>query len=392
MTSLYIHFPYCLYKCHYCDFNSYKIVADQVPTSQYRAALISEMQQRQQLFEKIGHHFLKPAKLDSIFFGGGTPSLMRAEDVKIILNEVSNYFQITPDTEITLEANPKTLNPEKLKTFRQAGINRISMGVQSLHDSYLGNFGRIHSADDAREAIGWISKTGFTSWNVDLIYGFPGQTIKEWEKDLQEVLQYAPPHFSCYSLTVEKGTRFAHDVAEGHQEAPSDDKQAEMAEVTSSFLSEAGYDHYEVSNFCKPGHESRHNLNYWRYGSYIGLGAGAVSAFPGYRTNNEKLPQKYIQSFSSSQKWFDVEEISPATAMGEFMMMGLRLKQGVDSQNFEKLFGIKMENYFQPAFAELREKGWLEKNRLALTHSGHLFSNQAVSAFLSSSLPDREMS
>jgi len=382
MTSLYIHFPYCLYKCHYCDFNSYKIAADQIPADQYRVALISEMQQRRQLFEKTGRHYLKPTKLDSIFFGGGTPSLMPARDVEIILKEVGNYFQITPTTEITLEANPKTLSLKKLQEFRTAGINRISMGVQSLHDAYLSNFGRIHSADDAREAIRWIAESGFTSWNVDLMYGFPGQTLKEWEEEVSEVLTYRPPHLSAYSLTVEKGTRFAHDVDEGHQPSPSDEHQAEMSQSCDKFLEQAGYNHYEVSNFCQPGHESRHNLNYWWYGSYIGLGAGAVSSFPGYRTTNEKLPQKYIQSFFPPQKWFDVEEISRETAMGEFMMMGLRLREGVDAQNFEKLFSEKMENYFQPAFAELKRKGWLEKNRLALTPMGHLFGNQAVSPFL----------
>lgn len=381
MVSLYIHFPYCLYKCHYCDFNSYKMAADQIPADSYRLALISEIQQRRQLFEKTGCHYLPSTKLDSIFFGGGTPSLMSARDVEIILKEVGNHFQITPTTEITLEANPKTLNSKKLQEFRTVGINRISMGVQSLHDAYLSNFGRIHSASDAREAIKWIAESGLTSWNVDLMYGFPGQTLKEWKEEVSEVLTYHPPHLSCYSLTVEKGTRFAHDVDEGHQAAPSDERQAEMSQSCDKFLEQAGYNHYEVSNFCQPGHESRHNLNYWRYGVYIGLGAGAVSSFSGYRTTNEKLPQKYMEAVKGGD-WFSTEEISHETAMGEFMMMGLRLREGVNPQNFEKLFSTKMENYFQPAFAELREKGWLEKNRLALTPMGHLFSNQAVSAFL----------
>src|SRR3990167_2805078 len=341
---LYVHFPYCLYKCHYCDFNSHATPAGSIPSDDYVSALLLELKRHQDRFNSSVRN------LETIFGGGGTPSLLAPIQVERLLDGISHFFTISEKTEITLEANPKTIDREKLGGFRKAGINRISVGVQSLNNRFLKPFGRIHSADDALEALALVAQTGFASWNADLIFGFPGQTLDEWRGELSRLISLHPPHLSCYALTVEKETLFHQQVAQGKSERPDNDLQAETLAETFSLLSAGGYTAYEISNHSLPGHSSRHNLNYWRYGQYLGIGAGAVSFFHhrdselfGIRTTNLKEPKRYMEAVRrDGSDFFDSEEIPRKTAMGEFMMMGLRLKEGPDPAAFHKLFGSSL--------------------------------------------------
>lgn len=375
-VSLYIHFPFCLYKCHYCDFNSHALSAEKIPFERYFSALTIELEK---------HFILRGYELGTLYFGGGTPSLMPAPMLEKILGICRNIFKVTPQTEITLEANPKTLDREKLRLLWELGINRISLGVQSLHDDYLATFGRIHKASDARDVIRLVKEAGFASWNTDLIFGFPHQSLKEWQKDLAEMISFGPPHISCYAFTVEKEAPYSKMIEKGSP-LPDDDLQADCFEVTQEMMAKAGYLQYETSNYCLPGHPSRHNLNYWNYGEYAGLGAGAVSFFRapaggdyfGYRTTNFKKPEEYMANPGRGP----IEWIDQATAKGEFMMMGLRKKDGIDLAIFEECFGgVPLESY-APVIEKYHAKGWLNKFGTRLTEEGMIMSNQVVSSFL----------
>lgn len=396
MSSLYIHFPFCLYKCFYCDFNSYAKKFGEIPFKEYVLSLFTELKIRKELFLSHGAHFFGPnTSLKTIFFGGGTPSLMSKQDVECILNEVGGYFKFDPDIEITLEANPKTISRKKLKQLKEAGINRISLGVQSLHDSYLKAYGRIHTADDARKILGDIALTGFKSWNADLMFGFPGQTSQEFEEDLLEIVSFSMPHLSCYALTVEEVTPYYAMIKQGRLMPPDDDLQAVLFQKTPELLKTKGYNRYEVSNFSLTGKECRHNLTYWNYGEYLGLGAGAVSFFHdqkndlfGYRTTNVKSPDGYMRVGAKNflPLHFETESISKKTAMSEFMMMGLRLQKGVDSKRFFELFGMEINEVYRQEIIQNRRQKWMQQDPVALTQKGHQFSNRVISSFLDSSV------
>ncbi|HBF13128.1 MAG TPA: hypothetical protein DDW49_07050 [Deltaproteobacteria bacterium] len=386
--SLYIHFPYCLYKCQYCDFNSYAVKNDPTLYSEYVDGLIKELSFRCSLFDQTGQFFFpKKTKLKTIFFGGGTPSLMGAAQVERILNALSGYFEMSFQTEISLEANPKTIDKKNLNEFKMAGINRLSLGIQSLHDKYLGAFGRIHTAEEARQALGWAAET-FSNWNADLMFGFPGQSMEEWKADLNELLDYQSPHLSCYSFTVEEGAPYAKLVHEKKAAMPHEEDQARMFKTTQLRILKTNLAKYEISNFAHPGFECRHNLAYWNYEPYLALGAGACGFFHqlrganfGYRTTNFKSPQVYLKALASGDICFDTEFISQKTAMAEFMMMALRLSNGVNAENFEKFFGKSLSEQYPQILSRLREKQWMEKDGYRLTSEGLIFSNQAMAMF-----------
>lgn len=391
--NLYIHFPYCLYKCHYCDFNSHATPLTAIPSDDYVSTLIEELKKRKDDFESSGRNgFPVGASLETIFIGGGTPSLLAPSQLERLLDEIGRFFKISRVTEITLEANPKTIDHEKLRGFKNSGINRISVGVQSVNDRFLKPFGRIHSADDALEALSLVDQTGFSSWNADLIFGFPGQTLAEWKGELARLVALNPPHLSCYALTVEEETLYSHHVAMGKSARPDDDLQAAMLEETFFLLGATGYSSYEISNHARPGHSSRHNLNYWRYGSYLGIGAGAVSFFHtgacgapgmfGFRTTNLKDPKQYRNAVRGVKfPFFETEEISRKTAMGEFMMMGLRLKEGPDPSTFHRLFGSTLPATFSETLAGHRSQGLIAPGNFSLTGRGRMLANQVMADY-----------
>ena len=384
--ALYVHFPYCPYKCHYCDFNSYAVPFDRIREEAYLKALLSEM--------NFHVRRLTPFRVASVFLGGGTPSLFSPDSIGTFLEGVRALVPVEPQAEVTLEANPKTLDEARIDAYLKAGINRISVGVQSLKDKYLSPLGRLHTAEEAKEILKLLSNKQL-NFNADFMFGFPGQTVNEVLEDLEEAVQFSPRHLSFYHLTLEKGTRFFEEHRRGRISLPDEDAAAEMYERGSEFLKAKGFPLYEISNFARPSFFSRHNLAYWRYDDYLGLGAGAVSflkksAFKppagedsiyGCRWTNPRLPEEYLRA---AEEEAPAELIDTAIARGEFWMMGLRLAEGVSLDRFRSCFGEGAFEPYQEISRRFEERGLLERgeNRLRLTDRGRLLANEVVMGFL----------
>jgi oxygen-independent coproporphyrinogen-3 oxidase len=293
-------------------------------------------------------------EVHSIFFGGGTPSLMRPSQVACVLEAIGTRWAVRPDAEVTVECNPGDADLEKLRAFRRAGVNRLSIGVQSLDDRYLELLGRRHSAETAREAAGWARQAGF-NFNLDFMFGLPDQTLEHWDSTLQQAIREEPNHLSCYLLTVDERVPLGRDVARGRLTLPEDDDLAAMYDLTRSRLASAGYRQYEISNWAKPGRACRHNLTYWRDEAWIGLGAGAASSYGGRRWKNSPALERYIGSVEATGIAASVEDEQPdlATRMLDFLSLGLRLREGVSLATFRERFGHE-------ALAVLGETGdWL---------------------------------
>jgi oxygen-independent coproporphyrinogen-3 oxidase len=381
--SLYIHIPYCISKCPYCDFNSH--VVAEIPETQYVNALLRELTTYKVLEEWNGR------SVQSIFFGGGTPSTFAPASISRLLTRVAASFPVQPDCEITLEANPGTTDREKFRGYRDAGINRISVGVQSFQPRLLQFLGRAHSADGAREALDMVRCAGFENFNLDLIYANPGQSLRDLEADLNEALAFHPPHVSAYNLTFEEGTPFHHEYRAGRIKPLSEEEEIAMAVVVKEKLRDAGLWRYEISNYARPGAHARHNVNYWRGGDYLGLGAGAHSykrlereAVFGKRWSNEKNPGRYMQLISDGgQATMDYEEIDRKKAAGEFMFMGLRMTEGVSSQVFSSRFGSAPREFY-PQIDNWLEGELMEQQSgyLRLTPRGLLLANSIFVEFV----------
>ncbi|MBI4197423.1 MAG: radical SAM family heme chaperone HemW [Deltaproteobacteria bacterium] len=388
--SVYIHIPFCEVKCGYCDFFSVPRGHDDFSLQGlYTKALIQEIQERA---SRVG-----PREIQTLFLGGGTPSLMQPALIEEILVTLQRHFRWGAETEITLESNPKTVSREKLGAFRQLGINRLSLGVQSFQDNYLKVMGRIHSGDEAKRTLTDAREAGFENLGLDLIYALPGQTVEEFEKELQTALSFETTHLSAYCLTIEEGTPFETLYARGSLRLPEEEVQMKMFEyLQGDRLKFSGLSPYEISNFARPGFECRHNLNYWNYGEYLGFGAGAVSYSRsqlravgrrnespvhcyGSRRQNVRDLKRYLQG-----EWEDhTEEISIETAMGEFMMMGLRKRVGVSEDDFCRKFGRSMKEIYGPVLAKLHEKGSMgeENGRWFLTREAIPLTNEILVQF-----------
>jgi oxygen-independent coproporphyrinogen-3 oxidase len=381
--SLYVHIPYCISKCPYCDFNSH--VVAEIPEKQYTDALLCELDHFARLSDWQGR------PLQSIFFGGGTPSTFVPGSIERILARVADLFPLDPNCEITLEANPGTVDQKNFFGYRAAGVNRISVGVQSFEPRLLEFLGRAHSADDARRALQIVRNAGFENFSFDLIYANPGQTLAELETDLDAALEFQSPHLSVYNLTFEEGTPFYHEYRAGKLRSLSEDEEIAMAELIENKLSRADLMRYEISNYARPGRQSRHNVNYWRRGDYLGLGAGAHSynkiataANSGQRWSNEKNPGRYMALVGkANQAVVDREDIDPAKAAGEFMFLGLRMTEGVSADAFRATFGQSPTKYF-PQIADWLEAKFLEETNgyLRLTHKGLLVANSIFVQFM----------
>lgn len=387
-SHLYIHFPYCLYKCRYCDFNSYAYERTEIPGTRYAAALVGEIRKRRTISDEGGDGFFKNGtELATLFFGGGTPSLMNPRDVTAVLEEIGRANPAASDAEITLESNPGTVNTDAFRAFREAGINRVSIGVQSFNDKYLGRFGRIHTGDEALRAIAAARSAGFSRVSCDLIFGFPGQTIDEWRADLARALSLGLKHVSCYALTAEAGTEFAAEVRRGAFVETDPDLFADMQELTYEMTAEVGLSAYEISNFAVPGEECRHNLAYWRSRSYVGLGAGGVSQFVSaervVRQTNHKVPDHYMRTLAEGGEFCVAESVGRVDAMKEFVMMGLRLRDGISLSEFSARFGSCLEESCAGVIARHVAEGRLilEADRLRPTRTGFLRNNAVVGDF-----------
>jgi oxygen-independent coproporphyrinogen III oxidase len=373
--AAYVHVPFCRTKCLYCDFNTY--AGKERLTGEYVAALNKEIRRR----TGEGAGFLR-----SVYFGGGTPSLLPLSSVRRLMGALQAGYGVAAGAEVTLEANPGTFGARYLEGLLAAGVNRLSLGVQSLDDETLRRLARTHSAATAIEALHLARRAGLPSVSLDLIYGLPWQTLEGWRDHLRRALDSDPDHISLYALMVEEGTPLATLVARGSWTVPDDDLVADMYEAALPLLSGAGYEHYEVSNWARPGHASRHNLVYWRNEAYLGFGAGAHSYAGGRRSWNVKPIEGYIQRIARREDVTGGAESLPAPAtLGETAALALRLRQeGIDFRRFGERFGIDPRRQWGPALAELRETGLLAQSeeRLTLTDAGLLVSNEVASRFL----------
>lgn len=379
-AGLYIHIPFCLKKCRYCDFLSFEGCSRQLQ-EEYTEALVKELS----LYEKDA------PEIDTIFIGGGTPSILSEERTERILLAAKKALCLSKDAEITIEANPKTLTRDKLSAYRSMGINRLSIGAQSMDDEQLSFLGRIHSRSDFLENFQAARDAGFDNMNVDLMFGIPGQSRQMWEESLRQVLELSPEHISLYSLQLEEGTEFCRMYKKGQMDLPAQEEEREMYHRGLAMLKKAGYCHYEISNCAKPGFECRHNLKYWNFDEYLAAGAGAHSFRydRGRRFNTAALTQ-YIQKAQAGIEPADrgsYGEQSASDYMGEYMFTALRKRSGVDIEDFEDTFGV---DFFQvygnkiESLLKYREKGLLivEGKRIALTEKGIDLSNPIMAEFV----------
>lgn len=395
--SLYIHVPFCRVRCRYCDFNTYAGL--QHLTAAYVTCLAREIAEAPAL---LGD----PARIpvSTVYIGGGTPTVLTSEQLERVLDSVRGTFALAPDAEVTLEANPGTVDLGSLREVRAMGVNRLSLGVQSLDEAALVALGRIHTAAEAQQAYAWARQSGFDNINLDFMYGLPGQDLAAWRRTLGRALALAPDHLSLYALTLEDDTPLGRDVACGDVTLPDDDVVADMYEAAEEILDQRGFVHYEISNWARPGHECRHNLVYWRNGAYLGFGAGAHSSQPLDRLNrrpggvdpvpgacwvrwsNVPRPEDYIERCRRGVSLVgSADTLSQEDVMAETMFLGLRLVQeGVEGRVFRRRFGRNLGEEYGPTLRELAALGLLEthKGRLRLTAKGRLLGNEVFQRFL----------
>ena len=368
--GVYIHIPFCKSKCEYCDFYSIGGSRERRVTDDYLQALADHIRET----GKLAPNYV----VDTVYFGGGTPSFFGAENLCRILDEVHRSFRFAPETEITLEANPDSINLKSMKKLIHAGFNRISIGVQSDDDAMLKKLGRPHTFLQAKQAMETARKAGFTNISLDLMFGLPNQTQTAWQQTVRNVIALRPEHVSCYALKVEEGTPlWSYKDCAG---LPDDDTQAQMYLSACAILREHGYEHYEISNFCKKGFASRHNMKYWSGEEYIGFGPTAASDFAGKRYTIVRDLHGYIDGIRKKEQILsECETIAQRERAGEYIMLRLRTTSGINEEEYER-------NYLMP-FASIHrlmkkfaEKGLakFERNCWTLTEEGWLLSNQII--------------
>ena len=378
-AGIYIHIPFCAHICPYCDFNTYSGQEALIP--RYLDAVCRDIAAQTPVLEGRA--------VESVFFGGGTPSLLTPEQVRMVIDECRAGANVSTDAEITLEANPNSVDGAYFAGLREAGVSRLSLGVQTTDRRGLRVLGRQHEAADARAAFLAARAGGFDNVSLDLIFGWPGQTLDTWRRDLEIVLSWdgGPEHLSLYGLIVEPGTPMADAVARGIMTVVDDDAAADQYEAAIETLANAGFVHYEVANWARSEQlTSRHNALYWRSGDYLGIGAGAHGTVAGRRAMNHLLPRTYIEAIERGELPFsNVEELAPRTRMGEAMMLGLRLlREGVSDEAFRLRFDVGLDGTFGETIAELSQLGMLERlhDRVVLTHRGLMLANDVCARFV----------
>ena len=371
--SLYIHIPWCVRKCPYCDFNSHE-ARGEIPEKEYVAALVRDME--------LALPQVWGRKVYTVFFGGGTPSLLSGEAVAEILRQVRLLLPLDINAEITLEANPGTVEAGKFALFKEAGVNRLSLGIQSFNDAHLRALGRIHSGDEARHAIE-IAQSHFDNVNLDMMYALPQQTLDEALQDVRAALRFKPQHLSCYHLTLEPNTLFAHDPPQ----LPDDEASSDMQQRNEDLLASHGYQHYETSAFAQPNRRSRHNLNYWKFGDYLGIGAGAHSKLSFHdkvlRQARYKQPQAYMEAAAQGLPVQEEREVGHEELAFEFMMNALRLNGGFDSTLFQERTSLPLQT-IRRELEEAEKRGLLVRDlqKIAPTQLGQRFLNDLLEIFL----------
>jgi putative oxygen-independent coproporphyrinogen III oxidase len=376
--AVYIHWPFCRSKCPYCDFNSH--VRDRVDGARWQRALLAD----------LDHHAeLVPGReVGSVFFGGGTPSLMPPETVAALLGRVRSSWDVAPDLEVTLEANPNSAEAARFQAFASAGVNRLSLGVQALDPAALRMLGRAHDRGEAIDAIEH-ARASFARFSFDLIYARPGQSLAAWRRELDEVLTLAGDHLSLYQLTIEPGTAFATLERRGELVIPAEEDAAALYETTQDRLAACGLPAYEISNHARPGGECRHNLAYWRYQDYVGIGPGAHGRLTAgdvrYATRQARMPERWLAAVEKAGTGTEeMAAIDRDDAVEEMLMMGLRLTEGVARARLEGAAGREAEAIFGDNLASLVEGGFLslDRDRLAATAAGRQRLNAVLAALL----------
>lgn len=371
--ALYVHWPWCVRKCPYCDFNSHEAKGE-VPEKAYLDALRFDLEMALPL--------IWGRKIYTVFIGGGTPSLMSAAGLDRLMSDLRTLLPLDGDAEITMEANPGTFEAEKFRSYRASGINRLSIGIQSFNARHLQALGRIHDDGEARRAVE-IAQANFDNFNLDLMYALPSQTLDEARADLATALSFQPPHMSLYHLTMEPNTVFAKYPPQ----LPDDDASADMQDLIAEMTGAAGYGHYEVSAYARPGHRARHNLNYWQFGDYLGIGAGAHSklSFPHrvLRQARYKQPKSYLEAVANGTPVQDEHEIPRAEMGFEFMLNALRLQEGFAPNLFAERTGLALNTIEKP-LNEAERRGLIYRDHAIIrpTELGHRFLNDLQQMFL----------
>jgi len=371
--SLYVHIPWCVRKCPYCDFNSH-VARGETPERAYVSALIADLDQA--LPNVWGR------RVYSIFFGGGTPSLFSAQAIDDLLAAFRARLQLAADVEVTLEANPGTFEADKFRDYRAAGVNRLSIGIQSFNPRHLETLGRIHDEVEAARAIE-IAHKHFENFNLDLMYALPGQTLEESQHDVRRAIASAAPHLSFYHLTIEPNTHFYR----APPKLPEEDVQADIHEAVALTLEEAGYDNYETSAYAKPGRRCRHNLNYWQFGDYLGIGAGAHSKLSFHdrivREARAKQPRDYMDRVTQGSPIVETRKLTREDLPFEFMMNALRLSEGFDPALFNERTGLNVSSA-EKGLRKAEEKGLIERTPQLIkpTLRGRRFLNDLLECFL----------
>jgi len=382
LRGIYVHIPFCVAKCRYCDFNSYPERGSSEKEA-YLQTLLSESAIYARMFRESPA--FRDVSVESIYLGGGTPTCLTGGQLCFLLQALRGSFSVRPQAKITIEGNPGTLDLKKLRELWSAGFNRLSLGAQSFIQHELTTLGRIHTAAETRQAFSWAREAGFTNIGLVLLSGLPGQDLSHWQDNPKCALDLEPEHISLYQLKIEEGTPFHKLLLQGELQEFPDEEAAVMYEEASRILAQAGYRHYEISNFAKPGRESRHNQLYWRNEEYLGLGAGASGYLKGVRYRNEPVLADYQLKLQQGLRPLESEEeISPDLQLAEAVFLGLRLVEGIVKEEFFCRYGVQIGEKYGEAIARLKVQGLLmeDKRRLALTQQGLKLANLVFMEFL----------
>ncbi len=386
--GIYVHIPFCQRKCYYCDFVSYPLdkgYSDVI--ERYLVALLREIPLRRSWLNKA-QGASSSYVFHSLYIGGGTPSILSVEQIGRLMEVIRRCLPLSEEAEITLEANPGTIDAGELRALRQIGVNRLSLGVQSFDDVFLARLGRLHNVNDVLRVVEEARMAGFRDLSFDLMLGLPGQDLAAWQETLARAVKLRPEHISCYELTIEPDTVYGQWYRQGKITLPIEDTVISMLEWTGQYLADHGYEHYEISNYALPGYKARHNLIYWQNRWYLGLGAGAYSYWQGRRWGNTYQLEKYHDLIAIDELPEEEEEILDLRGQaGETMMLGLRLLEGVSLAEFRARFGISMWELWPEDIDGFLAQGLLEldRGRLRLSSRGLLLANQVLCAFVGSS-------
>lgn len=378
--ELYVHIPFCVQKCLYCDFLSMPV--DESVRRHYVNKLIEEIEQKAESYQTY--------QVTSLFLGGGTPSILSGTQITEMIEALQKNFSIEKDAEITIECNPGTLTCQKLLAYKESGINRISMGLQSARNEELKKLGRIHTFEEFLHNYDLVRKTGFDNVNVDIMSALPGQTVSDWEHTLREVLKLRPEHISAYSLIIEVGTPFYQAYAADEQRReegdeplflPGEETERAMYQLTKELLGQKGYERYEISNYAKKGKECRHNIGYWTRKNYLGLGLGSASFVENVRFSNTSDLKAYLDGKFEPQ---EREVLERKAQMEEFAFLGLRMMEGISRSRFAEVFGVEIEAVYGAVIKRMTELGLLKQRagKIFLTEEGISVSNYVMSEFL----------